>query len=163
MGDGAGHLGHTLGAAYLVYYRLDREAHVGAGITVGYRVHIEPIECLPMTGESLGVATDDPFDVFGVERHWHPLVNLASIRIPSTTPRLLSCRSDLRRVVFLMSYRCEICGKEPWYGKQVSFSHKRSSRRWLPNIQRVRVKDGTNTRRARVCTSCLKAGKVQKA
>ncbi|GBD83842.1 50S ribosomal protein L28 [bacterium BMS3Abin02] len=62
-----------------------------------------------------------------------------------------------------MSYRCEICGKEPWFGKQVSFSHKRSSRRWLPNIQRVRVRDGSNTRRIRICTSCLKAGKVDKA
>jgi large subunit ribosomal protein L28 len=62
-----------------------------------------------------------------------------------------------------VSYRCEICGKEPWVGKQVSFSHKRSSRRWLPNIQRVRVRHGSNTRRARVCTSCLKADKVEKA
>ena len=61
-----------------------------------------------------------------------------------------------------MSYRCEICGKEPWVGKQVSFSHKSSSRRWLPNIQRVRVKHGSNSRRARVCTSCIKAGKVEK-
>ncbi|MDH3462356.1 MAG: 50S ribosomal protein L28, partial [Acidimicrobiia bacterium] len=52
-----------------------------------------------------------------------------------------------------MSYRCEICGKEPSYGKSVSFSHKRNNRRWLPNIQRVRVKHGSNTRRARVCTS----------
>lgn len=77
--------------------------------------------------------------------------------------KVLSSRFGLRRVVFLMSYRCEICGKEPWYGKQVSFSHKRSSRRWVPNIQRVRVKHGSNTRRARVCTSCLKAGKVEKA
>ena len=49
-----------------------------------------------------------------------------------------------------MSYRCEICGKEPSYGKSVSFSHKRANRRWLPNIQRVRVKHGSNTRRARV-------------
>ena len=61
-----------------------------------------------------------------------------------------------------MAYRCEVCGKEPWTGKQVSFSHKRSSRRWLPNIQRVRVKHGSNSRRMRVCTSCLKAGKVEK-
>ncbi|MDH3471183.1 MAG: 50S ribosomal protein L28, partial [Acidimicrobiia bacterium] len=45
-----------------------------------------------------------------------------------------------------MSYRCEVCGKEPWVGKQVSFSHKRSSRRWLPNIQRVRVRHGSNSR-----------------
>jgi large subunit ribosomal protein L28 len=47
-------------------------------------------------------------------------------------------------------------------GKQVSHSHRRSSRRWLPNIQRIRVKHGSNSRRVRVCTSCLKAGKVEK-
>ena len=64
---------------------------------------------------------------------------------------------------FDMSYRCEVCGKEPWVGKQVSFSHKRTSRRWLPNIQRVRVRHGNNSKRIRVCTSCIKAGKVEKA
>lgn len=63
----------------------------------------------------------------------------------------------------LVSYRCEICGKEPSYGKSVSFSHKRSNRRWLPNIQKIRVKHGSNTRKARVCTSCIRAGKVVKA
>ena len=62
-----------------------------------------------------------------------------------------------------MPFVCEICGKRPWVGKQVSHSHRRTSRRWLPNVQRVRVKDGPNSRRMRVCTSCLKAGKVQKA
>jgi len=62
----------------------------------------------------------------------------------------------------IMAFRCEICGKEPWTGKQVSFSHKRSSKTWRPNIQKIRVKDGSNSRRARVCTSCIKAGKVEK-
>jgi large subunit ribosomal protein L28 len=62
-----------------------------------------------------------------------------------------------------LSRICEICGKRPWVGKQVSHSHRRSPRRWLPNIQRVRIRDGSNTRRVRVCTSCLKAGKAQKA
>jgi large subunit ribosomal protein L28 len=62
-----------------------------------------------------------------------------------------------------MSYRCEVCGKEPSYGNTVSFSHKRNNRRWLPNIQIVRVKHGSNTRRARICTSCIRAGKAQKA
>ena len=57
---------------------------------------------------------------------------------------------------------CEVCGKEPWFGKQVSHSHRRSSRRWLPNIQRVRVKHGSNSKRIRVCTSCIKAGKIEK-
>jgi large subunit ribosomal protein L28 len=65
--------------------------------------------------------------------------------------------------VFVMSYRCEVCGKEPSFGKNVTFSHKRNSRRWLPNIQKVRVKHGSNTRRARVCTSCIRAGKIEKA
>lgn len=62
-----------------------------------------------------------------------------------------------------MANRCEICSKEPTFGKRVTFSHKRSSRTWTPNIQKVRVKHGSNTRKARVCTSCLKAGKVEKA
>ncbi|MBT8164835.1 MAG: 50S ribosomal protein L28, partial [Acidimicrobiia bacterium] len=46
-----------------------------------------------------------------------------------------------------MSSKCEVCGKQPWFGKHVSFSHKRSSRRLNPNIQRVRVKHGTNSKR----------------
>ena len=62
-----------------------------------------------------------------------------------------------------MSYRCDICNKEPRFGKKVTFSHKRSSRKWNPNIQRVRVPDGPNTKRINVCASCLKAGKVEKA
>lgn len=61
-----------------------------------------------------------------------------------------------------MAAVCDICGKKPRFGKQLSHSHRRSSRRWNPNVQKVRaVVDGT-TRRVHVCTSCLKAGKVQK-
>ncbi|MFT3898761.1 MAG: 50S ribosomal protein L28 [Gordonia sp. (in: high G+C Gram-positive bacteria)] len=37
-----------------------------------------------------------------------------------------------------MSARCQVTGREPGFGKQVSHSHKRSSRRWNPNIQRRR-------------------------
>ena len=29
-----------------------------------------------------------------------------------------------------MAKKCEICGKGPWFGKQVTFSHKRSSKKW---------------------------------
>ena len=56
----------------------------------------------------------------------------------------------------------EICGKRPWFGKQVSHSHRRSSRRWDPNIQRLRVMKDGRVQRVDVCTSCLKAGKVQR-
>jgi large subunit ribosomal protein L28 len=44
----------------------------------------------------------------------------------------------------------------------VSHSHRRTKRRWDPNIQRVRaVVDGT-PRRIAVCTSCIRAGRVVK-
>ena len=61
-----------------------------------------------------------------------------------------------------MSAVCEICAKAPKFNYQVSFSHKRSRRRWNPNIQRIRILDGATVRRANVCTSCMKAGKVQR-
>jgi large subunit ribosomal protein L28 len=55
---------------------------------------------------------------------------------------------------------CEICGKGPGFGNNVSFSHRRTPRRWNPNIQIRRTTVGGNSRRIRVCTSCIKAGKV---
>jgi large subunit ribosomal protein L28 len=55
---------------------------------------------------------------------------------------------------------CEICGKGPGFGKNVSFSHRRTPRRFNPNIQIRRTTVGGNSRRIRVCTSCIKAGKV---
>lgn len=61
-----------------------------------------------------------------------------------------------------MSAVCEVCNKKPHFSMQVSFSHKRSKRRWNPNIQRIRIWENGGARRARVCTSCLKAGKVQR-
>jgi len=62
-----------------------------------------------------------------------------------------------------MASVCEICGKKPWFGKKLSHSHRRTNRRWNPNIQRVRAIVGSTTKRVNVCTGCLKAGKVQKA
>jgi large subunit ribosomal protein L28 len=57
---------------------------------------------------------------------------------------------------------CEICGKGPGFGKNVSFSHRRTPRRFNPNIQIRRTTVGGNSRRIRVCTSCIKAGKVSR-
>jgi large subunit ribosomal protein L28 len=62
-----------------------------------------------------------------------------------------------------MSQICEICGKSPQFGRSISHSHRRSNRRFLPNIQRVRAVVNGDQVRLRVCTSCIKAGKVQKA
>jgi large subunit ribosomal protein L28 len=55
---------------------------------------------------------------------------------------------------------CDVCGKGPGFGHNISYSHRRTKRRWNPNIQRVRVKIGATPKRLNVCTSCLKAGKV---
>jgi large subunit ribosomal protein L28 len=55
---------------------------------------------------------------------------------------------------------CDVCGKGPGFGNRVSFSHRRTRRRWNPNIQPVRAKVDGTTKRLKVCTSCIKAGKV---
>ena len=56
---------------------------------------------------------------------------------------------------------CDVCGKRPGFGMSVSHSHRRTHRRWNANIQTVRAKIGASARkRLKVCTSCLKAGKV---
>ncbi len=62
-----------------------------------------------------------------------------------------------------MAAVCEVCGKKPSFGMSVSHSHRRTKRRWNPNIQRVRVLMGATPKRLNVCTSCIKAGKVRKA
>ncbi|GAB3461065.1 50S ribosomal protein L28 [Kineococcus endophyticus] len=35
-----------------------------------------------------------------------------------------------------MSARCQVTGAEPGFGKSVSHSHRRTNRRWDPNLQR---------------------------
>ncbi len=59
-----------------------------------------------------------------------------------------------------MASVCDICGKGPGFGNNVSHSHRRTRRRWNPNIQRVRATVSGTPKRVNVCTSCIKAGKV---
>lgn len=60
--------------------------------------------------------------------------------------------------------KCEICEKGAHFGIQVSHSHRRANRMWKSNVKSVRVlTDNGATRRAYVCTSCLRSGLVQKA
>lgn len=77
---------------------------------------------------------------------------------------VVHCGADLSESTpqeTIVASTCELCAKGPSFGKSVSHSHRRTSRRWNPNIQTVRaVINGTPTR-LNVCTSCLKAGKVQ--
>lgn len=59
-----------------------------------------------------------------------------------------------------MAAVCDICAKRPLFGHAVSFSHRRTNRRFNPNIQRVRAVVNGTPKHLNVCTSCLKAGKV---
>ena len=62
-----------------------------------------------------------------------------------------------------MAAHCQVTGAGPGFGHSISHSHRRTSRRWSPNIQSVRTVIGGTSKRLNVCTSCLKAGKVQRA
>ena len=62
-----------------------------------------------------------------------------------------------------MAKQCEICGKKPMVGSNVSHAHNVTKRRFIPNLQRVRaLKDG-QVKKMMVCTSCIKSGQVVKA
>jgi large subunit ribosomal protein L28 len=62
-----------------------------------------------------------------------------------------------------MARECFVCGKKPVFGNNVSHANNKSRRRWLPNLQKVRIQVEGTTQRVRVCTRCISAGKVQKA
>ena len=62
-----------------------------------------------------------------------------------------------------MAYVCDLCGKRPVVGNNVSHANNRTPRRFLPNLKRVRVVVNGSVRRMTVCTNCIKSGKVRKA
>lgn len=62
-----------------------------------------------------------------------------------------------------MSKMCDICGKKPMTGHNISHAHNVTKRRFNPNLQKVRaVRDG-RVKRITVCTKCIKSGYVVKA
>ncbi len=61
-----------------------------------------------------------------------------------------------------MARSCDVCGKGPRFGNQISHAHNVSSRVWYPNVQKVRVLVNRTRKRMRVCTRCLRSGSVVK-
>jgi large subunit ribosomal protein L28 len=59
-----------------------------------------------------------------------------------------------------MAKVCDICGTQPSFGNSVSHAQNRTKRRWNPNLQTIRTRINGTPKRIKVCTSCLKAGKV---
>jgi large subunit ribosomal protein L28 len=62
-----------------------------------------------------------------------------------------------------MAKVCEICGRGPQFGNRISHAHNVTKRRWNLNLQQVRAMVHGGSKKIRVCTSCIKNGKVQKA
>ena len=62
-----------------------------------------------------------------------------------------------------MARVCEICGKRPITGHNISHANNKTPRRWYPNLQRVRAVVNGVVRRMRVCTQCIKSNRVVKA
>ncbi len=62
-----------------------------------------------------------------------------------------------------MSIQCDVCGKKSLKAAKISFSHKQNVHRQFPNLQTVKVNDNGTVKRLKVCTSCLRANKVQRA
>ena len=62
-----------------------------------------------------------------------------------------------------MSRVCEICGKKPMVGHNVSHAHNLTKRRFNPNLQSVRTISNGHVKKIVACTSCIKSGYVVKA
>ncbi len=62
-----------------------------------------------------------------------------------------------------MALNCDLCGKGPQYGNVVSHANNTRRRRWNPNLKRVRAVVAGVHKHLRVCTACIRAGKVTKA
>ena len=62
-----------------------------------------------------------------------------------------------------MAKRCEVCNKGPKAGNNVSHAMNKTRRRWLPNLQSVKVNVLGTHRTARVCTQCLRSNRITRA
>ncbi len=62
-----------------------------------------------------------------------------------------------------MSKLCEICGKKPMVGHNVSHAHNLTKRRFNPNLQRVRTLHNGTVKKMVVCTTCIKSDQIVKA
>ena len=62
-----------------------------------------------------------------------------------------------------MAQKCAVCGKGPHYGNVISHANNIRRRRWHPNLRRVRAVVKGVRKQIRVCTDCIRSGRVQKA
>ena len=61
-----------------------------------------------------------------------------------------------------MAKECGICGKKPVSGNNVSHAHNKTRTVWNPNLQKIRAEHQGSIKTMKVCTRCIRSGKVQK-
>ena len=61
-----------------------------------------------------------------------------------------------------MAKQCAICGKKTVTGRSVSHAHNVTPRTWQPNLQKVRALIDGSVQRVKVCTRCIRSGRVTK-
>jgi large subunit ribosomal protein L28 len=62
-----------------------------------------------------------------------------------------------------MAFKCHMCGKRPRVANKISHSNIKTKKRQRPNLHRVHVVEDGKHLHVRVCTRCLRSGKVAKA
>ena len=62
-----------------------------------------------------------------------------------------------------MSRVCDVCGKGPSFGNNVSHANNKTARVWYPNLQKIKTISRGTVKSVKVCTRCLRSGKVTKA
>lgn len=61
-----------------------------------------------------------------------------------------------------MSRICEVCGKKPTTGFNVSHANNKTKKVWYPNLQKIRAMKQGSVRTMKVCTRCIRTGAVVK-
>ncbi|MDC7227986.1 MAG: 50S ribosomal protein L28 [Spirochaetales bacterium] len=62
-----------------------------------------------------------------------------------------------------MARKCDICGKGTVAGNNVSHAHNKTRRVWKPNLIKMQAMIDGKKKTIKICTRCLRSGKVQKA
>lgn len=52
--------------------------------------------------------------------------------------------------------KCDLCGKAPQFGHNVSHSKRATNRRFDPNVKRIVLERDGQRRRVYICTRCLR-------
>ena len=79
--------------------------------------------------------------------------------------RFIELMNDILRVLKgsrIMSRKCDICGKTPSIGHNVSHANNKTRKIWNPNLQRVRHTERGTVRHVTACTRCIRSGLVVK-